>query len=593
MPTLLHGPRVRGGSHDGGWIRARAVPPLVAAVLLFSFGIGVPGSQAHETGPAGSGASSGHGSAIVPAAGALAAVTSDARIVHEAQVSSSRGAGTVLHEGASEPVIATHPTDPRRLAAVHLRFSRAGSCSADPVLRISHDAGQTWVDARARPWAGSGRCPGIHAAIAWGPGPHEGSARLYWVDTVYDGGGLRVATAWSDDEGRTWSRIRVERRTPPWVGGFPDITVDRDPASPNRGAVYVAYNWSGDARRGPGIRLLASSDYGRTWRSVEIAPVPGQAGFGEAWRINCRVRTGPDGLAYVAFFQADLHAWNSRDIFSRGPWGNVGRVGFAVARVAFDRATGRLTARPAVMATTLSVNAWTAYSAATPGTTGIFVDPTWSLSLDVDLVAGRVHLAVGSYRASSRSSTPRGTVRVRRSDDRGETWRWTTLPALPAVAGRLQSSFRPSLTASGGIVVVGLRGISDVPSGTRPGGWIPTIGAAYAVSVDGGRTFGAPRPISSARWSAASLASATNGPGLRDRSDRLADGRVFYAYGDGRLARPAPDPRAGRAAVFGALIEVKNAETAYGASGPNAGRRSPRIGASDAANVAVRWWSSR
>ena len=35
------------------------------------------------------------------------------------------------------------------------------------------------------------------------------------------------------------------------------------------------------------------------------------------------------------------------------------------------------------------------------------------------------------------------------------------------------------------------------------------------------------------------------------------------------------------------------AEATYGASGPNAGRRSPRIGASDSANVAVRWWSSR
>ena len=59
------------------------------------------------------------------------------------------------------------------------------------------------------------------------------------------------------------------------------------------------------------------------------------------------------------------------------------------------------------------------------------------------------------------------------------------------------------------------------------------------------------------------------------------------------LARLAPDPRAGRAAVFGALIEVGSAEATYGASGPNAGRRSPRIGASEAANVAVRWWSSR
>jgi hypothetical protein len=373
---------------------------------------------------------------------------------------------------------------------------------------------------------------------------------------VTDGGGLRLATAWSDDEGRTWSGLRVERGTPPWVGGFPDITVDRNPGSPSRGAVWVAYNWSGDPRRGPGIRVLASRDFGQTWRSLEIAPVPGPAGFRDSWRINSRVRTGPDGSAYIAFFQADLRTWDPRDVFARGSWGNVGRVGFAIARVTLDPAAGRLIAGPAAMATTLPVNAWTAYNAATPGTAGIFVDPTWSLSLDVDPATGRVFLAVSSYRVASRATSPRGIVRVGRSDDRGATWRWTTLPSLAPVAGRQQSSFRPALVAWGDTVFVGLHGITDVPAGTRPGGTIPTIGTAYVLSTDGGRTFGAPRAVSSTRWSAASVTPATNGMGLRERADRLADGRILYAYADGRLARPAPDPRAGRVAVFGALVET-------------------------------------
>ena len=71
-------------------------------------------------------------------------------------------------------------------------------------------------------------------------------------------GGFSLTTSYSDDEGRTWSPLRVERSTPPWVGGFPDIAVDRDPQSPNFGAVYVAYNWLGRSH-GPGFRLLASS----------------------------------------------------------------------------------------------------------------------------------------------------------------------------------------------------------------------------------------------------------------------------------------------------------------------------------------------
>ena len=83
-----------------------------------------------------------------------------------------------------------------------------------------------------------------------------------------------LSTTFSDDEGATWSKLRVERRTPPWVGGFPEIAVDRDPASPDYGTVYVGYNWLARGARGPGFRLLASADFGRTWSSTEIAPAP-------------------------------------------------------------------------------------------------------------------------------------------------------------------------------------------------------------------------------------------------------------------------------------------------------------------------------
>jgi hypothetical protein len=446
-----------------------------------------------------------------------------------------------------EPVVATHPSDPQTIAVVYQRY---GAGRSIPALRISHDGGMSWRDATAMPWAASGRGPGIHAAIAWGPGPRPGSARLYWTGATIGADGLLLSIAWTDDEGANWSKLYVERRTPPWIGGFPDITVDRDPSSPNYGVAYVAYNWLADPKRGPGLRVLASSDYGRTWNAAEVAAAPAPAGFPAAWRIDYRVRTAPDGSLYVAFFQANLRTWDSRRIFWKGRLANVGRVGFAVARVELDRSNGSLAVRPARMAATLARNAYTALDAATPGTIDNLTDPIWSLGLDVDPSSGRVFLAVADYQPSAR---PRGTVRVGRSDDLGLTWTWAALPSLPDVNGLTQSSYRPNIAAVDGRVFVGLRGITDVARGTRAGRQIPTIGEAYAVSLDGGRRFSPPGLISSDRWNAAALEPTTNGPGLRERADRTVDGRFVYVYADGRFAAPVPDPRVGRAAIY---IEV-------------------------------------
>jgi hypothetical protein len=376
---------------------------------------------------------------------------------------------------------------------------------------------------------------------------------LYWTDATIGIDGLLVSIAWTDDEGASWSRLYVERRTPPWIGAFPDITVDRDPSSPNYGVVYVAYNWLADAKKGPGLRVLASSDYGRTWRAAEIAAAPAPAGYPAAWRIDYRIRTAPDGGLYVAFYQANLRTWDSRRIFWKGRLTNVGRVGFAVARVAFDPSNRSLEVRPARLVASLARNAYTALDAATPGTIDNLTDPTWSLALDVDPSSGRVFLAIADYQPAAR---PRGTVRVGRSDDQGLTWRWVVLPSLPNVAGLAQSSYRPSVAAVDGIVFVGLRGMTDVAVGTSSSRHLPTAGEAYAVSLDGGRTYGEPRPISPARWNAAALEPETNGPGLRERADRTVDGRLVYVYADGRFAAPAPSPHVGRAAIFIGVFTV-------------------------------------
>jgi hypothetical protein len=472
------------------------------------------------------------------------------------QVAPAPGHASRVSDRAFEPIVAAHPFDPNRIAVAYQRFSPSGTCGLDPGLRISHDGGRTWKEATGHPWRGSGRGPNFHSTIAWGPGPRTGSARLYWADTTVPGCDYsrhQLSVAWSDDEGATWSKLYVERRTPPWVGGFPDVTVDRNPLSPNYGVVYVAYNWLASARRGPGLGLLASPDFGRTWRTLEIRAAPAPRGFGDAWRIAYRVRTAPSGDVYVSSYEADLRVWNSAHIFSKGGAGNVGCLGFTVTRVQFDRASGRFTRHPTIMAATLPLNAYTISGLAAPGTPGnIIVDPAWSQGFDVDPVRGRVFLAVADYRARSSSTSPRGTIRVGRSDDGGLTWTWSTVPPLSSVGGRAQSSFKPNLVAIDSRVLVGFHSLSDVPYGDGSS----TVGTAYAISFDGGATFGAPQRVSAVRWNSAALAGPTNGPGLRERAEWTANGNVFYVYGDGRLAAPAPSRRAGLSAVFGALISI-------------------------------------
>jgi hypothetical protein len=181
----------------------------------------------------------------------------------------------------------------------------------------------------------------------------------------------------------------------------------------------------------------------------------------------------------------------------------------------------------------------------------------WSQGLDVDPSSGRVFLAIGDYRPRSGTTFPRGSVRVGHSDDGGRTWQWVTLAALPSIGRLPQSSFKPTVTVAGGAVFVGFHGITDAPVGTTVAQHIPTVGTFYAVSFDGGLTFGAPVAVSSARWNVAALAAAPTGPGLRERADQTADGAVFFVYGDGRLAAPPPSRRAGRSAVFGALVRIE------------------------------------
>jgi hypothetical protein len=484
----------------------------------------------------------------------------DASVVHETAVSPVPDS---VDDRAWEPVVAAHPTDPDRIAVVYQHRGPGAACRLNPVIRISHDGGRTWRSTRESPGAGSGRGLSLHAAIAWGPGPTGGS-RLYWTNMTVPRCGdahFSLSTAFTDDEGETWSRLHVERSTPPWVGGFPEIAVDRDPTSPNYGTVYVAYNWLADGARGPGFRLLASADFGETWSSAEIPPATSPPGYHDWWRIAYRLRTAPDGGVYASWYQVDLRRWDRARIFVKGGPKNVGRLGVAVARIDFDPAGKTFDVGPSRIAITVTETPFTTSGASARGTAGnIRPDPMWLHGFDIDQATGRLYLAVAAYAAAT-DGGPRGTIRVGHSDDGGETWSISLLPSAPDVGGHRQSSIKPNLVAGPGYVLVTFHTLDDVSSGA-------TVGNAYTLSTEGGTRWRAPAPVSEERWRADNLGGVINGIGLRERAERLADGDAFWAYGDGRHAEGSAT---GRVTLFGALIRV-----GHDPSGRTVSRMGPR-----------------
>lgn len=547
--------------------RRLLVAALIGALALNVTAIAVPARGAQASPDAWSDAAGTAPAARLPAAddskGAaargLAAIPADDRtpaVLYERAIGPSTAGQTFPYDYVFDPIVATHPTDPLRIAVSYhtYRTYNTGSCSSlVGGLRITDDGGQTWHEAPAMPWAGSGRAPNWHTAIAWGPGPiADAPARLYWVDTTVpacDYSQHRLSLAYSDDEGKHWSKLHTVFATPPTLGGYPDITVDRNPASPNYGVVYAVYNWFPNASVAPHFTLLASTDFGVTWKSVEVPAVGGYASYPFKYRISYRVRTGPGGAVYVAFCQYDTT--NQYDT-------SFGRIGFGFTRIRFDRATGTFTVRKPVMVRTDHLNSYTAAGLPAPGSTDYErLAVEWTYGLDVDQSTGRVFLALPDYTLRASAGIPRGTVALGYSDNGGRTWTWRQTPRLPTVDGRQQSATKPTLAAHDGMVFVGLHGLVDLPLRTSPAAGKATIGNYYAVSYDDGVAFTRPAAISDTRWDEEALANAHQRAGLRDRADFTADGQVFYAYGDGRMARPAPDAREGRSQIFGALISLE------------------------------------
>ena len=430
---------------------------------------------------------------------------------------------TSLTNRSREPIVTAHPFDPSRLAVV---YAAGPGEHSHPVIRISHDGGRTWQTAAGRPRGG-----GSHPMVAWGPGPRRGKARLYYTAMGGPGPNYHFVVSYSNNEGRTWHQGFIANHTRGWHIGMEDLVVDTNPASPNYGTVYLAYNWPKDPTRGDGLHVVASGDYGHTFADTEIPKLAAPAGYGSAWRIGYKLATAPDGSAYVAGYQLDMKRWSQSSPFAKGGYSNIGRIAFGVARLRFDRTARRLTHGPNVLATRLPETAWNlGWTPALKGVNVGLAEPPWATGLVVDS-GGRIYYAVAGD----------GVIRILTSNDHGRTWRRHDLPRARSIGGIAQRSMRPDLVTGEGFVAVLLHTV-DAKGKRR------TAGNAVAVSFDRGATWARPRPINRSRWSIKPIIAVYNGPGLRDRGALLADGRtIFFAYGDGRDRLSA---------AFGARIRV-------------------------------------
>jgi hypothetical protein len=539
-PVVLHGMLPYRDTHHLTATFVRSLAPafdVAIDAILRPAATTVAAREGLPTAPAASGrgpvAPLGVAAAPLPVRAPSGAIPAQGALIFKRDIlAGAGGAG-----GGLEPIVATDPGNSDVMVVAYQRRRAKPACSGAALearISVSLDGGRTWRSAARTPWRGSGRISSYHSAVALGPAPAAGRTRLYWTGTTTRacGGDLRVATAWSDDLGRTWSKLRPVTGTPPWVGGTPDISVDRNPQSPRYGAVWMTYNFPASGGAGAGVRVMASTDHGRTWRAKSVRAADLARGATAAWRFGYRIRTAPDGAAYVSWYQADLRRWDPSRVFDRGGPSNVRRIGFAVTRL--ELGEGRLRASTPILVQRLDRNAWTRGERPAPGTgSHTYVDPMWSHGLDIDPLTGTLYVAFGEYRTPSQHPGPRGVIAVGRSADKGRTWAWTRVHAPPRIGSRRQSAFRPTIAARGGVVVVGMRTIDEVraSAGTLPG---TRIGAAWATSVDGGASFRRPVHVRGSRWRASLLQGALNGPGIRDRIDLVADGTAVFAYGDAR-----------------------------------------------------------
>lgn len=389
----------------------------------------------------------------------------------------------------SEPSVAVSPYDGNLVA---MSYNWTSLDARQDGIRISKDGGKTWQEVVREPWRG--HIPDYHGVVAWGTGPEVGSSRLWWTDAIVKAKGKVVqAAAYSDDLGRTW-HYHEFNNTPPWIGGFPNITVDNNPESPNFGTTYVAYNWL-ESSKGVGLAVASSKD-GKSWQVAQV-PIPQVEGYPYRWQINDKPKSTSDGVD-VLFYLTNMRYWNKNEPFNEGSSSNKGKTAYWLVKLNYDQ-NGKLKVDGVFPTTDLKGVSWG--SVYTPETQSGFDidhnDNAWMAFTS----AGKIIIGnMNSGNSSSKDSLP---------------WMEFSMPG--------EVLFKPSLAVGKNNEI--FLGYHAVKNGM--------VGTYFIVSYDNGQNWTLPQPVTKSTWRFSSL-TVLNGTGLREGIDVAPDGRIWYTYADNR-----------------------------------------------------------
>jgi hypothetical protein len=434
-------------------------------------------------------------SALTATAVAVAASSNGGVQANEPQVAGDPTSDTTARfptNKQNEPSIAVDPTNASYLIAGSNDEQLQPPCGPGPVrgasaarndcsffpgvgtdgVYTSSDGGSTWTNRGLLPGFsdnGGTLVSDGDPEIAFGPKPngHGGftyarGARAYYAGLASTTPGFEqgnqapefLTVSTSDDRGVTWSNpvVAVDG------GGFDfndheEIWVDKNPASPFFGRVYLAWT---DFRSIPSTsepaEVAYSTDGGQTWSMPnQLSAAYNNAAKGG--RQDAYVVTGPDGAAYVFEDQGDAMVfWKSAN----------GGVTWSQAR---------------------TIATYTNISDPIPGAN--FRDATYP-SAAVDQSSGAVYVAWADAGSGS------GRIVVSKSANGGQTW---SIPIAVSTA-REGYAFFPGLDVAGnGRVDIGYQALTAKDTSTYGTG-NAAVAAYYTGSTNGGATWSRPTRIS-------------------------------------------------------------------------------------------------
>jgi hypothetical protein len=370
-------------------------------------------------------------------------------------------------------------------------------------------------------------------ALAWGPRPtasgfsFASGARLYAATLLgspaFGPAKEQIGLFFSDNNGTSWTGPIVisSADTPVSFNDKIAIATDTNPLSPNFGNLYVSWTlFTGNPTLNFGeapvfspepIVLARSTDGGNTFSNpVRLTDAANNGIVGG--RQGSSPEVAPNGDVYV--FWSGAVDRQSAELGARSGDG------------------GRTFARPFL------VSFKNGNPSPLPGAS--FRDnsfPNADIGSD-----GKLYVVWTNYTAGH------GIVKLATSTNNGASWSTST---AANVAGR--SPFYPAVAVSGSNVFIGFNALDDVAAGTKPGAGVVFYDAYYALSNNGGTSFGAPVKISAIHSDPD--ASSTNGLtgqflGDYNGADVGSNGTFWFTWTDTRNGATCSAIDAWRASGF-------------------------------------------